>query len=90
VRALSPKLAEALWQHRRQSNFQGDDERVFCHPTCGTVYRALTFKAPFEAGLKDAGITDYVRPFHDLFRDEADRLEARLLGEPEKESVVAA
>jgi hypothetical protein len=29
--ALSPALAEALWQHRRGSTFKGDDERVFCH-----------------------------------------------------------
>src|SRR5438067_2903710 len=27
--ALSPGLAEELWQHRRASAFQGDDEYVF-------------------------------------------------------------
>ena len=108
-----------------QSNFQGDDERVFCHPHRGTVYRAETFKIAFHAALKEAGIDAYVRPFHDLrhtsitndaaaganpvalmtkaghsnmkttqtylhvagvvFRDEAARLEVRLLGEPETE-----
>ena len=34
--ALSKTLAEELWQHRRRSNFQGDDEYVFCHPERGT------------------------------------------------------
>ena len=33
--ALSPRLAEELWQHRRRSAFQGDDELVFCHPERG-------------------------------------------------------
>ena len=123
--AISPKLAEALWQHKRATSFQGDDERVFCHPTRGTSYDIDTFKAEFNAALKVAGIDDYVRPCHDLrhtsitndaaaganpvaimtkaghsnmkttqtylhvagvvFRDEADRLEARLLGEPERD-----
>lgn len=64
--ALSPSLAEALWQHRRRSNFQGDNERVFCHPTRGSVYREDVFAEKFRSALKAAGITDYVRPFHDL------------------------
>jgi integrase len=34
--ALAPMLAEALWQHRRASKYQGDDERVFCLPNRGT------------------------------------------------------
>ena len=64
--ALSPALAEALWQHRRRSSFQGDDERVFCHPTRGSIYREEVFSEHFRAALSAAGITDYVRPFHDL------------------------
>ena len=36
--ALSPALAEELWQHRGRSLFRGDDERVFDAPT-GGVYR---------------------------------------------------
>src|SRR5262249_2572907 len=64
--ALSPALAEALWQHRRRSNFQGDDERVFCHPERGTVYREDAFAEKFRAALKAAGIEDYVRPSHAL------------------------
>ncbi len=64
--ALSSTLAEALWQRRRNSAFQGDDELVFCHPLRGTVYRQHVFADHFRAALKKAGITDYVRPFHDL------------------------
>lgn len=118
--AISTTLAEELWQHRRRSSFQGEDERVFCHPERGTVYRAETFEEALRAALADAGIEGRVRAFHDLrhtaitndaaaganpvalmtkaghadmkttktymhmagvvFRDEADRLEARLLG----------
>jgi hypothetical protein len=29
--AIGP-LAEELFEHRGRSRFQGDDERVFCHP----------------------------------------------------------
>jgi integrase len=64
--ALSPALSEALWQHQRGSAYQGEDERVFCHQERGTVYREHVFAEQFRAALKVAGITDYVRPFHDL------------------------
>jgi integrase len=64
--ALSPTLAEELWQHRRRTAFQGDDERVFCHPDRGTVYRAETFKAALTAALEAAGVDKTPRPFHDL------------------------
>lgn len=64
--AIPPSLAEALWQHRRRSRFQGDERLVFHNPDRGTVYRAETFAAQFAAALKKAGITDAMRPFHDL------------------------
>jgi integrase len=64
--ALSPALAEALWQHERGSAYQGEDDRVFCHPERGTRYSEKLFAEQFRAALKAAGITDYVRPFHDL------------------------
>jgi integrase len=64
--AISPALAEALWQHRRRSNFQGDDERVFCHPERGTIYRAESFKKALEDALAAAGVDAQMRPFHDL------------------------
>lgn len=64
--AISPTLAETLWQHRRRARFQGNDELVFCHPERGTVYQEKLFAEQFRVALKCAGITDYVRPFHDL------------------------
>jgi integrase len=64
--ALSPTLAEALWQQQRRSAFQGDDELVFCHPERGSPIDHEWFAEQFRAALKAAGITDYVRPFHDL------------------------
>ena len=118
--ALPPKLAEALWQRRRRSTFDGDGELVFCHPERGTTYRAEAFSEALTAAMKAAGVEGKVRPFHDLrhtaitndaaaganptalmtkaghtdmrttktylhlagvvFRDEAERLERRLLG----------
>lgn len=64
--AIPPALAEALWQHRRRSNYQGDDELVFVHPDRGTVFRAEVFAEQFRAALKAAGIVEHMRPFHDL------------------------
>jgi integrase len=118
--ALTPTLAEALWQHRRRSAFQGDDEYVFAHPERGSRLNPEWFAEQLRAALKAAGIEEYMRPFHDLrhssltneaaagsnpialmakaghssmqttqiylhlagqvFRDEAEALEQRLLG----------
>jgi integrase len=64
--AIPPSLAEALWQHRRATAYQGDDELVFCHPDRGSEYRAEPFAEQFRAALKSAGIVDHMRPFHDL------------------------
>jgi integrase len=63
--ALSAPLAGALWQHRRRTAFQGEDERVFCHPTRGSKIDHEWYAGEFRAALKRAGISDYVRPFHD-------------------------
>src|SRR5919197_2039379 len=55
-----------LWQHRRRrSAFQGEDERVFCHPTRGSKIDHEWYAGEFRAALERAGITEYVRPFHD-------------------------
>ena len=64
--ALSPTLAEELWQWRRETNYQCADERVFCNQGTGGEYREEHFAASFRTALAAAGITDYVRPFHDL------------------------
>jgi integrase len=65
--ALTPTLAEELWQHRRRSAFQDDGELVFCHPERGTTYSDKAFAEAFRAALTAAGVEGYVRrPFHDL------------------------
>jgi integrase len=118
--ALPPTLVAELVDHLGRSAFQGRDERVFCHPETGGVYRAETFKAALDAVMRAADVEGKVRAFHDLrhasltngaaggeapialmaraghrsmrttqtylhlagvvFRDEAARLEQRLLG----------
>jgi integrase len=64
--AIPRSLAEALWQWRRVSEFQDDDERVFCNQQTGGEYREERFAEAFRAALATAGINDYIRPFHDL------------------------
>jgi integrase len=64
--ALSPALVGSLEAHYQRTAFKGDDERVFCHPLRGSRYSEKLFAEQFRAALKEAGITDYVRPFHDL------------------------
>jgi integrase len=64
--ALSPALVSALEQHYQQTSFKGEGEFVFCHSQRGTRYSEKLFAEQFRAALAVAGITDYVRPFHDL------------------------
>lgn len=63
--ALAPPLVEALARHKNASAFNRDDERVFCHPTRGSKIGEQWYADEFREALKTAGITDYVRPFHD-------------------------
>jgi integrase len=64
--ALPAVLAEELWQHRRQSAYQGDGDRVFHHPDTGGPFPPADFRDAFNAALAKAAVTGYVRPFHDL------------------------
>jgi integrase len=64
--ALPGGLMEALWQWRRQTSYQGDQERVFCNPKTGGEYREETFSEALRAALRTAKVEGYVRPFHDL------------------------
>ena len=66
--AISPMLAERLWQHRRTTAYGADDNRVFVHPKQGSMYAYETFSAALTAAYAAAGL-DYptgMRPFHDL------------------------
>lgn len=64
--ALSPALVTALVEHLERTPYQGADELVFCHPKRGSKIDHEWFAAEFRAALTTVGITDYVRPFHDL------------------------
>ncbi|HVD65736.1 MAG TPA: site-specific integrase, partial [Gaiellaceae bacterium] len=64
--ALPGGLAEAVWQWRRATPYQGDDERVFCNRKTGGEYREETFAEALRAALAAAKVEGYVRPFHDL------------------------
>jgi integrase len=64
--ALGQRLAAEFFEHRGRTAFAGDDERVFCSPTRGTAFDVQRYSETFRKALTEAGITDYVRPFHDL------------------------
>jgi integrase len=58
-------LADELFQHRRRTAFDGEDDRVFGHPQKGTPLDPARYAETFRAVLAKAGITDRVRSFHD-------------------------
>jgi integrase len=63
--AIAPALVEELERQFTRSAFNGNDEFVFCHPTRGSKIDDQWYADEFRAALARAGITDYVRPFHD-------------------------
>jgi integrase len=63
--ALSPTLATALLERLERTAFKGADELVFCHSQRGSRVDHEWYAGEFRKALKAAGITDYVRPFHD-------------------------
>jgi len=66
--AISPTLAERLWQHRRTSSYRAESNHVFCHPKAGTVYLYETFSEALRRAYNAAGMPfpEGMRPFHDL------------------------
>jgi site-specific recombinase XerD len=63
---LGPRLASELFDHRLWSTFRGDDEFVFANPRTGRPFDAGTYGTLVHLALDRAGITDYLRPSHDL------------------------
>ena len=53
--ALTPTLAEALWQHRRGSAFQGSDESVFADPKRGARLNPTWLAEQLRGALTGAG-----------------------------------
>lgn len=64
--ALGQRLSGELFNHRAQTAYAGDEDFVFCSPTKGTPVDPQRYAKTFNEALRMAGITDYVRPFHDL------------------------
>jgi integrase len=62
---LDEFLAGELFDHRGRSRYQGDGERVFCHPQKGSTLDHKRYAETFRTALVAAEITDHVRPFHD-------------------------
>jgi integrase len=63
--ALGGRLASELFEHRARSAFDGDDERVFCHPLTGGVLDHKRYAATLRQALAKAKIDRPMRPFHD-------------------------
>jgi len=69
--ALTPMLAEELWQHRRRTRYGSDQERVFCAPKSGNVYCVEQRWWPaLRKACKASGVVlpPGMRPMHDLGR----------------------
>jgi integrase/recombinase XerD len=64
--ALPHSLASKLADHYQETKFRGDADFVFAHPKLGSKVDDGWYPDRFTAALKAAGITDYIRPFHDL------------------------
>lgn len=63
--ALGQRVAAELFDHRRRSAFDGDDERVFCNPQTGGVLDHKRYAATLRLALAQAGVERPMRPFHD-------------------------
>jgi integrase len=63
--ALARVLAAELFDHRGRSSFDGDDERVFCHPLTGGPLDHKRYAVTLRAALKRAKVDKPMRPFHD-------------------------
>lgn len=64
--AMPRRLSDALWGHRLATPYKSDSDWVFASPESGRrLNPARWWNAHWKAALAKAGITDYVRPFHD-------------------------
>jgi len=63
--ALGRRLAAELFEHRGRTAFEGDDERVFCHPKTGGPLDHKRYADTLKLALKRAKVERAMRPFHD-------------------------
>jgi integrase len=55
-----------LFQHRGSSRFNGEDERVFCHPETGRPLDPGRYSQTHKAALKRAKVDKPLRPFQGI------------------------
>jgi integrase len=60
-----PTRRRRLRPVRAPTIYRSDQDYVFCHPGRGSKLDAEWYAGEFRKALTEAGITDYVRPFHD-------------------------
>jgi integrase len=63
---IGRKVGEVLFDLRARTIYEGDDEFVFANPRTGRPFDVLVYGKLYREALAKAGITDDVRPFHDL------------------------
>lgn len=63
--SLGGRVSELLWEQRRQTSFDGDNDLVFPHPQKGTPLDPARYAETLRSALKKAGIEQPLRPFHD-------------------------
>jgi integrase len=63
--AIGQRLASELFEHRGRSRFEGDDERVFCHPLTGGPFDHKGYAKTLRLALARAKVDRPMRPFHD-------------------------
>jgi integrase len=61
---LADRIAAGLERHFQRSNYQADDDLVFCHPETGNPYDASRLRRRFSKAVARAAVRE-VR-FHDL------------------------
>lgn len=65
--ALPAALIRELSDHYAATAYKADTDYVFAHPERGTRLEVSNwYPAQFKAALEAAGITDYIRPHHDM------------------------
>ncbi len=64
--ALQPVLVRELSEQYAETPFKADTDYVFAHPKLGNHVDDQWYGKHFKAALASAGITDYIRMFHDM------------------------
>ncbi len=70
------KLLKELREHKLRSQYSGTDERVLANPRTGGAFDVHDHGQLFAEAVTRAGITDKVRPFHDLRHSSITQLAA--------------